>query len=260
MPIHPQDLQNFVAMLGNQLIPEGFEEEYEKWLAMEHRRGSQGPLGALLTPLCRMFNLSPPVTPKAPQNVLWRTVQRDTRVLVTLNGVTKRGMFKGMGPYGEVDVEIEGQTWVQAVKPFQVELDTELYLPPDLKLTPTEKEAMQVFKSDLPEAPTAMVEDELPAFDSQAVDEDEDAPPKMADPEWYEIKPGRSVVAARAGEEPFEAEFVGLGPGDGQLVALVDGEEELLDESYTIIAALSKPKPPAKKKAPKKYPKKAASK
>jgi hypothetical protein len=59
----------------------------------------------------------------------------------------------------------------------------------------------------------------------------------------------------REGEDAFEAAFVRVGPGDGQLIALVNGEEELLDESYTMIGTISKAKKPAAKttkKAPKK--------
>ena len=70
MPIHPQDLQDFVAMLGEQLLPEGFEAEYDVWLNMNHRRGQIGPLGPLMVPLCRQFNLVPPASRKASEQVL----------------------------------------------------------------------------------------------------------------------------------------------------------------------------------------------
>lgn len=246
-------------MLGNQLIPEGFEAVYDSWLSMNHRRGKQGPLGDLMVPLCDKFNLRPPVTPKAPEQVLWRTVARGTSVLVTLNGVTKKGMFQGLGAYGEVEVSIEGQSWIQAVKPFQLQLDKSHLLPPELKLTPAEEAAMRPFEAG-PSTDLIDPTDEFPPMTDE-VDEDDEAPPVMSDPQWLEVAEGHTVIVQRGDEEPFEATFVRLGPGDGQLVASVDGEDELLDESFTTIGPVKvAPKPKvtkartAKKKPAKKKP------
>lgn len=233
MPIHPQDLQNYIAMLGEQLLPEGFEAEYEVWLAMSHRRGQAGPIGDLMIPLCRQFGLAPPVSQKAAEQVLWRTVARNTAVLVTLNEVTKKGTFVGMGPYGEVEVIIEGQAWVQAVKPFQVALDTSLLLPPDLNLSPTEKKAMEPYA--VTDLPTVVTEDALPSFDPQADIEDEEAPPKMADDSWYSLEPGAVLMVELDGDLP-DATFVGLGPDDGLVSVEVNGEIMFVPEEKVTIA------------------------
>lgn len=223
MPLHPQDLQDFIAMFGEQLIPDGFEAEYGTWLAMKHRRGGSGSLGDLMIPLCRQFGLAPPVERQAKHQTIWRAVERGAAVLVTLNDTTKKGKFLGLGPFGEVEVTIEGQNWVQAVKPFQVELDTSLSLPSDLNLTPVEKEAMQLFVATPAEAVTA--EDDLPAYDPTADLEDDEEPPKMANPRWYETKPGARLMV-ELGDDLPDAEFVRLGPNDGELVVKV-GDEEL---------------------------------
>lgn len=232
MPIHPQDLSDYVAMFGEQLIPEGFEEEYEIQLNMSHRRGQVGPLGSLMVPLCRQFGLVPPESKKASEQVLWRKVARNSPVKVTLNGITKKGTFVGLGPYGEVEVVIEGQAWVQAVKPFQVELDDTLSLSPDLKLSPAEKQAMQPFVAQ--DEGATVIEDTLPNFNPEAVDEDE-APPKMADESWYSVEPGARLMVDLGDDLP-DGKFVSLGPSDGYVSVEVGDDILFLAEDKVTIA------------------------
>lgn len=228
MPIHPQDLSDFIAMIGDsQPLPEGFEAEYEVWQNMNHRRGQLGPIGPLMVPLCRQFKLSPPASKSGKEAVLWRTVERNAQVLVTLNGVTKPGRFVGMGSYGEVEVVVEGTAWVQAVKPFQVELDLTVDKHTDMSLFYGRKEAPPIvdhFATD----------ESLPAFNPEVI-EDEELPPKMTDENWYTVEVGAELMVDLGDDMP-DGKFLALGPADGEVSVEVDGEVLFVPEAKVTLA------------------------
>lgn len=214
--IHPQDFADFQAMSGNRPLPAGFEQEYEKWLRMQHRRKQGGPLGALMVPLCRQFNVEPPdnvITDG--RHVDWRNVKRGQRVIVAIKeGEQTRnvgGVFRSMGDHGTVCVVVDGDTWVREYPPFTVTLDFDV--PPDVKLSTLELGNIPQFDVD-------------PGISGEGGVATK-AAPAIKNPRLRNLLAGSKLLVELA-DDTVEATFVELGPNDGEITVTIDGEPDPL--------------------------------
>jgi hypothetical protein len=217
--IHPQDLSDFQVMSGNKPLPPGFEQEYEKWLRMQHRRKQSGPLGSLMVPLCRQFGVEPPdnvITDG--RSVDWRNVARGHRVLVVIkDGEASRtvgGAFRGTGAHGEVSVVVDGDTWVREYRPYQVSLDLEI--PPDVKL---------------PERVVEQIEAASDTWEFSQVDDSGDTAvatvsrPAIKNSRFLSLGAG-ARLSIEINDDYQDALFVAIGPNDGEITVTTEGEPD----------------------------------
>lgn len=249
--LHPTDRDDFERITGTNQIPADFEAEYMVQLRMQHRMKHDGPLGVLMVPLCRQFGLKCPDELRLSGTATnWGQVPRGSRVRVTMDGGgVARGTFQQRNGYG-LDIQIEGMPYVQEFPPIKVSLDEAV--PADLKLPEAAKTAMQQQVSDASldyAASNTDVEESLPRLNSiQGPDQRPSA--RMDDPRWKSLKPGQKFKVNQDGQE-VDAKFVRIF-GTRQVVAEINGDEDLVDESNCILPEVKQPKKtraPRKKKA-----------
>lgn len=244
--LHTTDLADFERITGTNHIPPDFEAEYMLWLRMQHRMKHDGPLGVLMVPLCRQFNLKCPDAP-APTGtaVNWRQVQKGQRVRVQLDGGgVAKGTFRVIGSNNSVEVLLDDMPMSQEFPPFRVSVDE--LLPPDLKLSEAAKADMRAQVHDASLDYAARNPDAEEVFPSLSSIQGPDQRPsaKMDDPRWKSFQAGQAFKVNTTDGE-VDAKFVRLF-GPGQIIAEVNGEEDLIDELNCILPEVQVAKAPKK--------------
>jgi hypothetical protein len=228
--IHPNDLDAFTRITKHGALTPEFEQTYMLWHAAQQRNNISGPLGPLMVPLLASLGMLPaPEIPKIEKVRDWTDIKLGSRVMVNDDPAPAPGTYLGLGSFGILHIRLDGNPMIREFPPHQVTLLPEEfaveYIPehpgvPDAQYAPDEHDGE--FHND----------EEFPTYHN-GMDEPAKEPPKV-DKKWLDMESGSPVKVKNGHKKQKPAEFVRIGPEDGQITVYLDGTAKAVKEQEVV--------------------------